>query len=71
MVGNRSIKVKVVKETARTVTVHFVTLNRKMPVPRKDFEDRVASGMYEVISDVEETTETETETGAEDQEDQD
>lgn len=51
MVGNRSIKVRVVKETARTVTVHFVTLNRKMPVPRKEFEERVENGMYEVIGD--------------------
>lgn len=51
----RSIKVKVVKETSSTVTVHFMTLNRKMPVPRKDFEKRVKSGLYEVVNAEEET----------------
>ena len=56
MSGQRSIKVRVVKETARTVTVHFITLNRKMPVPRKDFEERVENGMYEVIGDYETET---------------
>ena len=45
----RSMKVKVVKETSSTVTVHFMSLNRKMPVPRKDFEKRVKSGLYEVV----------------------
>ncbi len=53
MAVERSIKVRVVKETARTVTVHFISLNRKMPVPRKDFEERVANGMYVVIGDYE------------------
>lgn len=43
------MKVKVVKETSSTVTVHFMSLNRKMPVPRKDFEKRVKSGLYEVV----------------------
>lgn len=45
----RSIKVKVIKETSSTITVHFTTLNRKMPIPRKDFEKRVESGLYDVI----------------------
>jgi len=45
----RSMKVKVIKETSSTVTVHFMSLNRKMPVPRKDFEKRVESGLYEVV----------------------
>ena len=51
----RSIKVKIVKETTSTVTVHFMTLNRKMPVPRKDFEKRVKSGLYEVVNATEES----------------
>ncbi|MDX1667536.1 MAG: hypothetical protein R3350_09915 [Saprospiraceae bacterium] len=46
-----SIKIKVVKENNSTVTVHFMTLNRKMPVPRKDFEERVESGLYEVVNE--------------------
>ncbi|MCO6476153.1 MAG: hypothetical protein J5I94_05990 [Phaeodactylibacter sp.] len=46
---NRSIRVKVLKETSKTVTVRFMTLNRKMPVPRKEFEKRVQNGLYEVV----------------------
>jgi hypothetical protein len=49
MVDNRSIKVKVLKETSKTVTIRMTTLNRKMPVPRKEFEKRVEDGLYEVI----------------------
>ena len=45
----QSMKVKVVKETSSTVTVLIMSLNRKMPVPRKDFEKRVANGLYEVV----------------------
>ena len=55
--AQRSIKVKVIKETSSTVTVHFMTLNRKMPVPRKDFEERVENGLYEVVNLAEEETE--------------
>ena len=47
---DRSIKVKVVKETSATITLHFVSLNRKMPVPREAFEKRVESGLYEVVN---------------------
>ena len=45
----QSIKVEVVKETSKTVTIRMPMLNRKMPVPRKEFEQRVESGLYEVI----------------------
>jgi hypothetical protein len=48
--GTRSIKVKIIKETSSTVTVKFLSLNRKMPVPRKDFEQRVEEGLYEVVN---------------------
>ncbi len=47
--ATRSIKVKIIKETSSTVTVQFISLNRKMPVPRQDFEKRVEQGVYEVI----------------------
>ena len=60
---SRSIKVKVLKETSNTITIFMTGLNRKMPVPRKEFEERVASGLYEVIGGLkeeeEETTEVE------------
>ncbi|MEZ4955242.1 MAG: hypothetical protein R2825_16890 [Saprospiraceae bacterium] len=46
----RSIKVKVVSETPRKVTVKLLSLNRSMPVSRVDFEERVESGLYEVVS---------------------
>ena len=57
--SHRSMKVKVIKETSSTVTVHFMTLNRKMPVPRKDFEERVENGLYEVVNMAEEESENE------------
>lgn len=47
---DRSIKVKITKETSKSVTVHFVSLNRSMPVSRKEFEKRVEKGLYQVIS---------------------
>ena len=46
---SRSIKVRIVKETSNTVTVYMVGLNRKMPVPKAEFDERVASGLYEVV----------------------
>jgi hypothetical protein len=58
----KSIKVEVVKETSKTVTILMPTLNRKMPVPRKDFEKRVESGLYEVVGGTEEEEEEEVET---------
>jgi len=45
----RAIKVKVVKETASKVTLHFLTLNRKMPVTKEEFKQRVENGLYEVV----------------------
>ena len=52
---HRSIKVKVITETSSTITVHIMSLNRKMPVPRKEFEKRVESGLYEVVNVPEES----------------
>lgn len=46
---NRSLQVKVLKETKNRVTLHFVALNRKMPVSREEFETRVDKGLYKVV----------------------
>ncbi|MEM1122575.1 MAG: hypothetical protein AAGJ18_19180 [Bacteroidota bacterium] len=48
--GGRSIKVKVIKETSKSVTVEIVSLNRKMPVPKATFEERVENGEYTVLN---------------------
>ncbi len=48
--AGRSIKVKVVKETSKSVTVEILSLNRKMPVPKATFEERVENGEYEVMN---------------------
>ena len=65
--SNRSIKVKIVKETSRKVTIKMMSLNRAMPVPREDFERRVKNGLYEVIN-LEEEEEEEQEEGQEEEE---
>ena len=44
-----SLKVRVIKETPKRVTLHFPALNRKMPVSREEFEKRVEEGLYDVI----------------------
>ena len=44
-----SMKVKVVKETSKRITLYFPTLNRNMPVSREDFEKRIESGEYQLI----------------------
>lgn len=46
----RSIKVKIVRETSNTITIKLLSLNRDMPVPRKEFMARVEEGLYEVIN---------------------
>lgn len=46
----RSIKVKKIKETKSRVTIHLMTVNRKMHVAKKDFKKRVESGLYTVIN---------------------
>jgi len=48
--GGRSIKVKVVKETSKSVTVEILSLNRKMPVPKAVFEEQVENGEYTVLN---------------------
>jgi len=48
--GGRSIKVKVIKETTKSVTIEMVSLNRKMPVPKAIFDERVENGEYTVLN---------------------
>lgn len=48
--SHRSIKVKVLKETKSKVTIKFMSLNRKMPVPKEEFEARVEEGVYDVVN---------------------
>lgn len=45
----RTIKVKIISETPQRITIRIISLNRKMPVAREDFEERVKSGLYEVV----------------------
>ena len=47
----RSLKVRVIKENSSKVTLYFIALNRKMPIPKQVFEERVASGEYEVVGE--------------------
>lgn len=46
----RSIKVKVMSESRGRVTIKIISLNRKMPVSKEDFEKRVESGLYEIVT---------------------
>lgn len=47
---HRSIKVKVLRETKNKVTLKFMSLNRKMPVDKPTFMERVEMGIYEVVN---------------------
>lgn len=44
----RPIKVKIVKETNKKVTIRLISLNRNMPISKEDFEKRVKDGTYVV-----------------------
>lgn len=44
------IKVKVLRETKRKVILRFINLNRKMPIDKPTFQERVKMGIYEVIN---------------------
>lgn len=46
----RSIKVRKIKETKSRVTIHLMTVNRKMHVAKKDYNARVESGLYDVVN---------------------
>lgn len=63
---SRSIKVRIIKETSNTVTVYMLGLNRKMPVPKAEFDERIASGLYEIVERKSAKPAAEEETPAED-----
>ena len=46
---DKTIEVKIIRETAKSVTIMLVELNRKMPVRKVDFEKRVEEGVYTVV----------------------
>ncbi|MEM8524035.1 MAG: hypothetical protein AAGG68_05310 [Bacteroidota bacterium] len=45
---NRSIRIKVLKSTSKTVTVHLMSANRKMRIQKDDFLNHLDNGMYDV-----------------------
>lgn len=47
---HRSIKVKIMKETKGRITLKLMSLNRKMPVEKATFMERVEMGIYDVIN---------------------
>lgn len=47
----RSIKIRVLKENSSKVTIHLVSANRKMVVPKEKFLQHVKSGLYEIMND--------------------
>ena len=47
---HNQIKIKVVKENAKTVTIKMISSNRSMPVPRPEFEKRVEQGIYVIVN---------------------
>ncbi len=49
----RSIKIRVLKESTRKITIHLVSTNRKMLVPKEKFLKNVKSGLYEIVNDYE------------------
>jgi len=46
-----SIKIRVLKESSRKITIHLVSANRKMIVPKDKFITNVKSGLYEIVND--------------------
>ena len=46
----RSIKIRVLKENTSKVTIHLVSANRKMVVPKEKFLQHVKSGLYDIVN---------------------
>ncbi len=51
MQGTSQINVRVIKETRSRVTIFIPTVNREMHVPKKEFFDRVESGVYNILNE--------------------
>ena len=49
----RSIKIRVLKESSKKITIHLVSTNRKMLVLKDKFLKNVKSGLYEITNDYE------------------
>lgn len=49
----RSIKIRVIKESSRKITIYLESTNRKMLVPKEKFLKNVKSGLYEITNDYE------------------
>jgi len=47
----RSIKIRVLSETSKKITIRLVSANRKMIVPKEKFLEYVKSGLYEIVND--------------------
>ena len=47
----RSIKIRVLKENTSKVTIHLVSANRKMVVPKEKFLQHVKSGLYDIVNE--------------------
>jgi len=45
---NRSIRIKVLKSTSKTVTVQLMSANRKMRIQKDDFLAHLDNDVYEV-----------------------
>ncbi len=43
-----SIAVKIIKETASKLTIHFLSSNSQMVVNKQDFERRLEDGIYDL-----------------------
>lgn len=49
---HRTIKVKIVKETSSKVHLYFPTLNRQLPIPKEEFNQRIENGLYKVVNPI-------------------
>ena len=48
---NRTIKVRVVKQTPRFVTIKLMSANSRMPLPKDEFHKRLNQGVYDVVNE--------------------
>lgn len=51
----KPLKVKILKRTASRITILLIPVNRRIPVPKDAFHERVEKGIYQVIDDVTQT----------------
>ena len=51
----KPLKVKILKRTASRITILLIPVNRRIPVPKEEFHERVEKGIYEVVDDITQT----------------